>query len=133
MALARKISKNEWMRNDRISNRDYYLTVERESRARARIRLGVEGWKRCSKQYNLKKYNLTLAQFDELLKIQDSKCAICLGPPGTKKGFHVDHDHVTDKVRGLLCHTCNQGMISFDRVEDWASKATRYAQNGRGA
>jgi len=35
-------------------------------------------------------------------------CAICHGPPPRRSGrYHVDHDHKTKKVRGLLCNNCN--------------------------
>jgi hypothetical protein len=37
-------------------------------------------------------------------------CAICGRPPKTRK-LHVDHDHKTGKVRGLLCYTCNRFIL----------------------
>ena len=57
------------------------------------------------------KFNLTIAEFNRLLKKQRGKCAIC----GTKetsplKCFVVDHDHSTGAVRGLLCFHCNAGI-----------------------
>jgi hypothetical protein len=51
------------------------------------------------------KYGISTEQFNQLRMAQDNKCAIC------QRSFieepHVDHDHTTGKVRGLLCHHCN--------------------------
>lgn len=64
-----------------------------------------------SRLRNLKsKYGLTGDQYMEILANQDGHCAIC---PRVDSGWatspflHVDHDHVTGEVRGLLCHPCN--------------------------
>ena len=46
-----------------------------------------------------------------MLAAQDGKCAICgTTSTGNRKAFHVDHDHKTGKVRGLLCSNCNTGI-----------------------
>ena len=43
-----------------------------------------------------------------MLEEQGGACAICRSTsPGGKGRFHVDHDHVTQEIRGLLCHGCN--------------------------
>jgi hypothetical protein len=47
--------------------------------------------------------------YAELVEWQGSElCAICGDPPPTGKRQHVDHDHDTDEVRGLLCGRCNR-------------------------
>ncbi len=49
-----------------------------------------------------------------LIKEQGGVCAICL----TGKPEHVDHDHRTGKVRGILCFNCNGGLGQMrDRVD----------------
>jgi len=57
----------------------------------------------------LRRYGLTPEEFLARLKRQNGKCAICPAPlkPRGKDGAHVDHDHETQKVRGLLCRNCN--------------------------
>lgn len=58
----------------------------------------------------LKKYGLTIQAYNDLFKKQGGVCAICLRPPKTKR-LHVDHDHKSGKVRGLLDYTCNRKLI----------------------
>ena len=49
----------------------------------------------------------------DLLQAQDGKCAICGASGGEEnsgRGLSVDHDHVTGRIRGLLCLRCNTGI-----------------------
>lgn len=66
-----------------------------------------------SRWYNLSgKYGLTEDDYAKILIVQGGRCAICRTdkPLGRGGNFHVDHDHATGKVRGLLCHHCNTGI-----------------------
>lgn len=60
---------------------------------------------------------MTRAQLDALIAAQGGACAICREPlaPYFGKGTrtHVDHNHATGAVRGVLCHLCNQGLGKF--------------------
>lgn len=68
-------------------------------------------------------YGISHADYERMLAAQDCKCAICGKPPEvriTKTGalsaharLHIDHDHKTGAVRGLLCHGCNVGLGNF--------------------
>lgn len=67
------------------------------------------------------KYGLTEEKYNELLKKQDGKCAVCgkeekFMSKGHIKKLAVDHDHLTGKVRGLLCLHCNLilGLLKDD-------------------
>lgn len=61
-----------------------------------------------------RRYGLTLDQYHALLERQGEQCAICrcvIKPVGRET--HIDHDHVSGTVRGLLCERCNVGLGSF--------------------
>ena len=51
-------------------------------------------------------YNITLADYDSMLKAQRGVCKICGAEPKNKP-LNVDHCHKTGNVRGLLCISCN--------------------------
>lgn len=44
-----------------------------------------------------------------MLAAQGGLCLLCRERPGE----HVDHDHLTQQVRGVLCSCCNQGLGNF--------------------
>jgi hypothetical protein len=55
-------------------------------------------------------YGLTLEQKRQMLAEQGG-CGICAKPPTDDLvDWDTDHDHVTEKVRGVLCHNCNVGI-----------------------
>lgn len=52
-------------------------------------------------------YGVDADRYSEMMAAQSGCCAICR--EATEK-LHVDHDHETGAVRGLLCRMCNQGL-----------------------
>jgi hypothetical protein len=48
--------------------------------------------------------------YTALFDIQQGVCAICKAPPPAGEPLHLDHDHATNEVRGLLCSGCNTGL-----------------------
>ncbi len=51
-------------------------------------------------------YGITEEEYLSLKEKQGGNCCLCGRPPGNR-GLHVDHNHETGKVRGLLCMSCN--------------------------
>ena len=70
-------------------------------------------------------YGLTLDEYAHLVEIQNARCAIC--QKVTK--LCVDHDHATNRVRGLLCNLCNIALGHFD-THDILTSAITYLQEG---
>lgn len=82
----------------------------------------------CRRKTNLRwLYNLTLEDYESLLSAQSGKCWIC---KDIEYPLKVDHNHVTGKVRGLLCRRCNilvglyEQLPNFDlqMVDDYLSR-----------
>lgn len=64
----------------------------------------------------LRRYGCTQEKYEQMLKDQDYKCALCSTKHNDKrrKGrLYVDHCHATGIIRGLLCHGCNVGLGLF--------------------
>jgi hypothetical protein len=63
-----------------------------------------------SRTYHLKRrYGITAEEADAMLAAQGGMCAICEVEPAV----HVDHDHVTGRIRAMLCFNCNGGLGNF--------------------
>ena len=62
---------------------------------------------------SMRKYGSSLAEY---LRLAELGCAICgAKESGDKRGhrLHIDHDHITNRFRGLLCTHCNLGIGKF--------------------
>lgn len=84
-----------------------------------------------------RRYGLTADGFTALLAKQGGGCAIC-GQTKIVNGrwtstdardLHVDHDHVTGQVRGLLCNRCNPTLGMMDDDPDRLIRAAEYLKN----
>ena len=71
------------------------------------------------------KYDITLDNYNQILKKQNGVCAMCKTLPIEKHHrskkylpLAVDHDHKTGKIRGLLCRRCNQALGKYETHKD---------------
>lgn len=84
------------------------------------------------KKSRLKKFNLTLEEFDEIVEQQNNKCAICRNRETIKRNgividLSVDHNHETNKVRELLCMRCNV-RLGQKEDEKWIKLDNKYLE-----
>lgn len=112
-----KIQRKEW----RTKNKEYTSAYNKEWYDK-----NLKHDKKRQKEKNLKHYfNLTLEQFEDMVKQQNGECKICEVRLDMGKGTHVDHDHITGGVRGILCHPCNTKLGWYEKnsakVEEYLS------------
>jgi len=70
----------------------------------------------------------------KMLEDQDHKCAICREPIAFNgQQCHVDHDHVTGVIRGLLCGRCNRGLGHFRDSMKLLQQAIEYLRKATSA
>jgi len=61
----------------------------------------------------LARYRMQTSDLEALLTSQDGRCAICRKAFDGPRSFQIDHCHVSGKVRGALCPSCNNGLGAF--------------------
>lgn len=115
----RKI-RNEYMRIWREKNREKHNQQAKESHHRNK-------WKHIGKSRNnfLKHtYGITEEDYNKMFVEQNGVCKICGNTPhehGKSKMsrvLHIDHDHSTSKIRGLLCSRCNGALGWFEKYRN---------------
>lgn len=71
------------------------------------------------------KYGLSEDDLLSMLAKQDGKCGIC---DSDDVRLVVDHSHVTQIVRGMLCHKCNAGLGMFGDSVSILANAIKYLE-----
>lgn len=145
MSPERKVQKLASTHRRRAANREAYLAYSHsyylknkehilQMQKDRRVSLGLVLNQR-QRWYSIKhKHGITEAQFNAMLEAQGGKCALCPTEHGTTgKGgkLHIDHDHQTGKVRGLLCMFCNHAIERLDNHDGWADRAQSYLRRPR--
>jgi len=87
----------------------------------------------------LKKYGLTEEGFYQMKDEQKGVCAICQTKEslihqatGKPRELAIDHCHETNRIRGLLCATCNLGLGYFSHDERKLLAAANYLRRAQG-
>jgi hypothetical protein len=75
-------------------------------------------------EIRFKKYGVTKHWYEDKLKEQQNCCGICnrefVSSP------HIDHNHETGDVRGLLCYSCNSAIGKFQDNPEILQNAIDY-------
>lgn len=110
---------------------EYYLENKEEIYKKTKAYKQTDSGKISSlksrRKHQLKKYDLSPEQYNEMLTAQLSGCSICdktIMEMG--KLLVVDHNHNTGKVRKLLCNSCNTAIGLFYENPDLLRKAIDY-------
>lgn len=87
--------------------------------------------KRSEHKRRLVRRGLNDSEHVELLASCENRCMICSGINKGKE-LHIDHDHISGSVRGLLCTKCNTGLGLFNDNEELLRRAIEYLRRGEG-
>ena len=90
-----------------------------------------EKYKLIQKNTSLKKlYGITLEERDLILQSQGNRCAICRSEDPGNRDWFVDHCHTVNRVRGILCQSCNS-VLGYAKDDPAILKAAiKYLQRG---
>ncbi len=106
---------------------EYYKNSSQKSGLQSKCKPCHEKSKIKSK---LSVYGLTIDDFNQILAKQNNCCAICEIEFTSTRFRHVDHCHKTNKVRGILCHSCNTSLVHFKDSIQALTKAIEYISHG---
>lgn len=69
-----------------------------------------------SHYYRVKRYGLSIEEYNKKKELQLNGCAICLKEFKEERNIYIDHDHHNNQLRDLLCPRCNNilGMVDDD-------------------
>ena len=72
------------------------------------------------------RYNISKEEAVELVEKACGKCQICGGFLSKDNPPHIDHNHKTGTIRGVLCRCCNSGLGLFKDSPDLLRAAIEY-------
>ena len=78
------------------------------------------------KSYLRRTYGITIADYDRMFEEQNGVCAICGEARPEERTLHIDHDHETGVIRGLLCFRCNNALGDFREEYELFQRAADY-------
>lgn len=126
-----RLCRTTQSREFRTNNPDYVLRSNRAWREKHRGRYNhrAKKWRDENpvklREYHLRvNYGLSIAGYNELLRKQKNRCAIC----GRNGILVVDHDHKTNRVRGLIHSRCNRAIALLGDNSHGVRKALRYLE-----
>lgn len=124
--------QKEYRQKHKDQKRSYDQLYRRQNKIRRQILAenyrmnNSETVKAAYRRKHLKKYGLTLAQYEELIRKQNGRCVICKSLLENEiRTPAIDHCHKTGMVRGILCQSCNSGLAFLKTVAN-LERAIKY-------
>jgi hypothetical protein len=111
------LRNKEWVKRNREKALQYWKNVYMNNKPKRRNRVLQE------------LYGITLVDYNELFILQNGRCAICgIHQVELTRALHVDHNHDTGEIRGLLCSNCNTGMGMFSDDVNMLQRVIAYLE-----
>jgi Recombination endonuclease VII len=105
-------TKQELYREQRNRNQKAYYRRNKEKVMQKQADRRKNYPERDRKHRLKQKYGITIDEYFDMLIAQRGTCALCdrVSSDETHGVLSVDHCHVTNRVRGLLCSQCNRAL-----------------------
>jgi len=114
---------------------DFYASELKRTTPTCRECLIFRSKKYYKKSMLKSKYNISLDEYEKMLRDQNFLCKICKQSEthrykrtGEVTDLSVDHDHATNEVRGLLCRNCNLVIGNSQDRPDILREAALYLE-----
>lgn len=121
-----KIKRRKYYNENQNKCREYamrsYYKFKKENPEKYKIKMRESAWKEQGINCNNELYN-------KMFNKQSGYCAVCgKHQSELKRRFDVDHNHITNNIRGLLCNSCNAaiGSLGADSGIELLLKAIDY-------
>lgn len=133
----RKASKdglNTWCKTCHVSSNMSWVSANKSKVLADKKKFYYADARRVRNKELKHKFDITVDQYDKMFVDQSGLCKICNKPEtsngrgGKLKYLAVDHDHVTGKVRGLLCAKCNKGLGHFEDSIELLEQSIKYLE-----
>lgn len=105
-----------------LSTSDFYTSRSGQTRSRCKSCNRKEG-RRSNIIRRCLRYGATTEEAVKIADLDSTACEIC---GRVVEKFHIDHCHVTNKFRGLLCSNCNAGIGLLNDDPELCSRAASY-------
>lgn len=109
----------EYQKQYILKNRELLKLKQSDYRERNRIKIRIGKIKN--------KFHISFEEAEKLYKKAHTICDICKQPEKSKgQILSIDHDHDTDKIRGILCSRCNISLGGFKNSIKNLKQAIKY-------
>ena len=109
-----KEQNTQYMRKWRKDNPEHFKQYRKDNKV---------GFKKAKLKH---RYGLSYEDWLKIWEIQDGRCKICSKKFKNPSDACIDHNHDTQKIRGLLCRKCNFGISNFNDNPKLTARATEY-------
>ena len=116
----RKNPKNR--ERSRLRSKEWHANPENKAYRKTKYKENYNPEKKRNERLKIN-YGISLEEYKEIVNKLESKCQIC---GKVFKKLVIDHDHMTNKIRGLLCNLCNVGLGAFKDTIESLKMAIKY-------
>lgn len=131
-----KVSANGASRKDWAKRRAYEKAYRESTKTKQAVT--KRKWYELNREHVIKRtrrsaikrlFGIDQAEVDRMFVEQNGACVICGNWLDQGRNTHIDHNHVSGKVRGLLCGLCNKGLGLFKDSPDLLELASKYLRD----